>query len=190
MASDQSNRPGALVRIELLHDEGGVGAEHHHLAMRHVDDAHDAEGDGKADGGKQQHRAEREAVPDVLRHVPDGEPIVDGRRWRRRRRAARRPAGSAGSALSSAARIAVAALAQDRRSPRACRPPWRRRCRERRRRAPAPSARLTRGSVSLAIAASSVGSALASRDLNTACAASRRMAGSGASSVRPPSAAR
>jgi len=30
----------------LLNDEGGIGAEHHHLAMRHVDDAHDAEGDG------------------------------------------------------------------------------------------------------------------------------------------------
>ena len=55
----------------LLHDEGRVGAEHHHLAMRHVDDAHDAEGDGEADGGEQQHRAEREAVPDVLAGLPE-----------------------------------------------------------------------------------------------------------------------
>ena len=70
MASDQSNRPGAEVRMTLLHDEGGVGAEHHHLAMRHVDDAHDAEGDGEADRGEQQHRAERDAVPDVLRRRP------------------------------------------------------------------------------------------------------------------------
>ena len=38
--------------------------------MRHVDDAHHAEGDGKADRGEQQHRAERDAVPDVLRRHP------------------------------------------------------------------------------------------------------------------------
>ena len=56
---------------ELLHDEGRVGAEHHHLAVRHVDDAHDAEGDGEADRREQQHRAEREAVPGVLHGVPD-----------------------------------------------------------------------------------------------------------------------
>ena len=69
---------GALGADQLLHDEGGVGAEHHHLAVRHVDDAHHAEGDGEADGGEQQHRAERQAVPEVLRHVPGGEPVVDG----------------------------------------------------------------------------------------------------------------
>ena len=51
------------------------------------------------------------------------------------------------------------------------------------------SARLTRGSCSLASAVSSVGSAFAARDLNTACAASNRVPGSLASSVRPPSAA-
>ena len=70
MTSDQSNSPGACGADHLLHDEGRVGAEHHHLAMRHVDDAHHAEGDGEADGGEQQHRAERNAVPDVLRRVP------------------------------------------------------------------------------------------------------------------------
>ncbi len=32
-----------------------VRAQHHQLAVRHVDDAHHAEGDGKADGGE--HRA-------------------------------------------------------------------------------------------------------------------------------------
>ena len=39
--------------------------------MRHVDDAHDAESDGKADGGKQQDGAERQAVPDVLHRIPE-----------------------------------------------------------------------------------------------------------------------
>ena len=72
---EQAGRVGA---DHLLHDEGRVGAEHHHLAVRHVDDAHHAEGDGEADGGQQQHRAEREAVPEVLRHVPGGEAVVDG----------------------------------------------------------------------------------------------------------------
>ncbi len=62
IASDQSSIPGAEVRDDLLHHEGGVGAEHDHFAMRHVDDAHDAEGDGKADRGQQQHGAERDAV--------------------------------------------------------------------------------------------------------------------------------
>jgi len=51
------------------------------------------------------------------------------------------------------------------------------------------SARLTRESCSLASAVSSVGNAFAARDLNTACAASYRVPGSPASSVRPPSAA-
>ena len=48
---------------------------------------------------------------------------------------------------------------------------------------------LTRASVSLAKAPSRAGSAVASRDLNTACAAARRRFGSGASRVRLPIAA-
>ena len=68
---------GIVVADDLLHHEGRVGAEHHHLAMRHVDDAHDAEGDGKADRREQQHRAERQAVPGVLHHVPDCERMAD-----------------------------------------------------------------------------------------------------------------
>ncbi len=51
------------------------------------------------------------------------------------------------------------------------------------------SARRMVGLVSFLIAASSVSSTLASLDLNTARAASRRRAGSGDKSVRPPSAA-
>ena len=47
--------------ISSLHDVGGVGAEHHQLAVRHVDDAHDAERDGEADRDQHQHRAEAEA---------------------------------------------------------------------------------------------------------------------------------
>ena len=47
--------------------------------MRHVDHAHDAEGDGKADGGEQQDRAERKAVPGILHRIPDGETVLNGR---------------------------------------------------------------------------------------------------------------
>ena len=78
MRSDQSKSQGALLSDHLLGDEGGVGAEHDQLAMRHVDDAHHAEGDGEADGGEQQHRAEREAEPDVLRLRPHRLHALDG----------------------------------------------------------------------------------------------------------------
>jgi hypothetical protein len=45
--------------------------------MGHVDDAHDAEGDGEADGGQQQHRTEGQAIPDVLPGFPQGKPALD-----------------------------------------------------------------------------------------------------------------
>ena len=47
--------------ISQLHDVGRVGAEHHQLAVRHVDDAHDAERDRQADGDQHQHRAQAQA---------------------------------------------------------------------------------------------------------------------------------
>ena len=90
---------------DLLHHEGGVGADHHHLAMGHVDDAHDAEGDGKADRGQQQHRAERQAVPGVLHHRPHARDCSGSRRsrWPRRARhwAARRCRRPVSSAIAS-----------------------------------------------------------------------------------------
>ena len=46
--------PWRRIADDLLHDEGHIGADHHHLAMRHVDDAHDPEGDGKPDRGEKQ----------------------------------------------------------------------------------------------------------------------------------------
>ena len=51
------------------------------------------------------------------------------------------------------------------------------------------SACLMRGSVSFSSAASSAGSALCSRDLNTACADSKRLSGSAACRLKPPTAA-
>ena len=96
----------------LLHHEGDIGAEHDHFAVRHVDHAHDAEGDGKADGGQQQHRAERNAVPGVLHRFPDREAVLDGAdggggAGRDRRRE------SAGMAGQKPERVLIAALADD-----------------------------------------------------------------------------
>ena len=55
------NRRADVLRHERLHDVGRVGAEHHQLAVRHVDDAHHAERDGQADGDEHEHRAEAQA---------------------------------------------------------------------------------------------------------------------------------
>ncbi|MNN68599.1 hypothetical protein D3C81_1843250 [compost metagenome] len=43
---------------DVLHHVSDIGTQHDHFAMCHIDDAHDAEGNCKADGGEQQHRAE------------------------------------------------------------------------------------------------------------------------------------
>ncbi len=46
--------------------------------MRHVDDAHHAEGDGQTNGGEQQHRAERQAVPGILHRGPQRQAALNG----------------------------------------------------------------------------------------------------------------
>ena len=55
------DRGADVFGIAQLHDVGGVGAEHHQLAVRHVDDAHDAEGDRQADRDQHEHRSEAQA---------------------------------------------------------------------------------------------------------------------------------
>ena len=52
----QDRRPD-VVRHRELHDVGRVGAQHHQLAVRHVDDAHDAERDRQPDGDQHEHRS-------------------------------------------------------------------------------------------------------------------------------------
>ena len=107
-------QPGAAGADDLLHDEGGVGAEHHHLAVRHVDDAHHAEGDGEADGGEQQHRAERQPVPEVLRHVPARPAALSMAAMAVGRGCAARLRGwSPGRRGQQRARVLVAAVADD-----------------------------------------------------------------------------
>ena len=68
---------------------GGVGAEHHHLAMGHVDDAHRAIGDRKSKRHQQQDRAQAEADKHRVDHVvstfegagPCTEHLPAGARW-------------------------------------------------------------------------------------------------------------
>ena len=93
----------------LLHHEGGVGPDHHHLAMRHVDDAHHAEGDGKADRREQQHRAERQAVPGVLHDRPYRQPALDRGVALAAAARDRRPAGRRRPAGQQRERLLVAA---------------------------------------------------------------------------------
>ncbi len=105
-------QPRRVDADDLLHDEGGVGAEHHHLAMGHVDDPHDAEGDGQTDGRQQQDRAQRQAVPEVLQDIPQRQRALDDAdrlvgRGEHRRGRRRRQAGE------QRQRVLVAAVADD-----------------------------------------------------------------------------
>ncbi len=45
--------------------------------MRHVDDAHHAEGDGKADRGEQQHAAEADPLEQILGEAEELEATLD-----------------------------------------------------------------------------------------------------------------
>ncbi len=62
----------------LLDHIGGVGAQHDQLTVGHVDHAHDAEGDGQADGRQQQHRAQAQAEEDGVGGFIAGGAGVDG----------------------------------------------------------------------------------------------------------------
>ena len=50
----QSNAPGSVLPEQVLHDVRRVRADHDQLAVRHVDDAHQAVGDREAERREQQ----------------------------------------------------------------------------------------------------------------------------------------
>ena len=50
---------------DRLHGVGRVGAQHQHLAVGHVDDAQEAEGDRQAERREQQHAGQRQAVQQI-----------------------------------------------------------------------------------------------------------------------------
>ena len=61
---------------ELTHI-GGVRANHQQFAVRHVDDAHQAEGNRQAERRQQQHTAERDAVKQIADKLSTLQPTVD-----------------------------------------------------------------------------------------------------------------
>jgi hypothetical protein len=79
------DRCADVVRHQLLHHVNGVRAQHHQLAVRHVDHAHDAEGHRQANAGQHQHRAQAEAEKQCLDAGIKAAPVPhvgDGRRGR------------------------------------------------------------------------------------------------------------
>ena len=93
-----------------LHDVGGVGAEHHQLAVRHVDDAHDAERDRQADRDQHQHRAQAQAEEQRLDAGVERCATID-------RCASTSPRPPCARASSASAKRAVRRLLDQRRQP-------------------------------------------------------------------------
>jgi hypothetical protein len=62
---------------QALAHVGGVGADHQQFAVRHVDDAHQAEGDGQAQRRQQQHAAQRDAVENLAGQFGPANAAVD-----------------------------------------------------------------------------------------------------------------
>ena len=178
-------------RQQALHDEGRVGAEHHHFAMRHVDDAHDAEGDREADRGEQQHRRRRDAVPEVLqRRSSKARRVLIAASAASRGGLERGIVGLGGDFVDQALRVLVAARLQASRWPRARSALGALRIEREDRRARLAQGRRRRADRSpWRVAPRAPASALASRDLNTASAAAMRFCGSGLARVSAPSAA-
>ena len=70
---------GQVRAEQVLHHVGRVGADHHQLAVRHVDDAHQAVGDRQAERDQQQDRAEADAGEDDAEALAPGEARLDRR---------------------------------------------------------------------------------------------------------------
>ncbi len=62
---------------QLLHDKGDIGADHDHLAMRHVDDAHHPKRDGQPDRGEQQHATKADALKQMSGEPGQPQAVVD-----------------------------------------------------------------------------------------------------------------
>ena len=62
----------------ILNHIAGVGADRDHLAVRHVDDSHQAERDRQAERDDEQNRAETEAAKDRAEEVDPGNVLFDG----------------------------------------------------------------------------------------------------------------
>ena len=85
-------RAGRVALEQVLHDIGGVRADHQEFAVRHVDDADQPVRDREAERGEQQHAAERQAREQRARNLAaplDRIEFVDAALARRRARGRR-----------------------------------------------------------------------------------------------------
>jgi hypothetical protein len=71
-------RPGQVFLEQPLHDVGGVGADHHQLAVGHVDHAHQAVGDGQAQRHQQEDGAQTDAGEQGTQFVTPDQGAFDG----------------------------------------------------------------------------------------------------------------
>ena len=70
-------RAGRVRAEQVLHDVRRVRADHDELAVRHVDDAHQAVGDRETQRGEQQDAAEAHAAEHAADHLAGREPALD-----------------------------------------------------------------------------------------------------------------
>ena len=61
-----------------LDNVGRVGAEHHQLAVRHVDDSHDAKRNRESDGNQHEHGSETQSKKQRLDARIERAPPIDG----------------------------------------------------------------------------------------------------------------
>ena len=67
-----------VVGKEFLQHVGGVGTNHQHFAVRHVDDAHEPEGNGEPQAHDQQDGRKTDTVEDIADAVANQQKILNG----------------------------------------------------------------------------------------------------------------
>lgn len=97
-----------------LHQVGGIGAEHQHFAVRHIDDAEQAVGDRQPERRQQQDRTERQAAERLAEQIADHQAVLHLLQAALRLGAHRgvRLVGGVGQRLQSGAGFRLARFAQ------------------------------------------------------------------------------
>ena len=78
MERETERRESEAGAENILDDVGRVSADCDHLAVRHVDDAHKAEGDGETEGDDEENTAEAESAEEGAEKIDGGEMAIDG----------------------------------------------------------------------------------------------------------------
>ena len=74
---DREDDRQRVIGHKKLHDIACIGAHHDKLSMRHVDDPHHPEGDGKPDRRKKIDRGQRQGVKPQVKRLVHGQPRLD-----------------------------------------------------------------------------------------------------------------